>query len=242
MPTTLDQLLAQRSHRVTRGQQVSCFVFSFAVHAVLVAGLWFVPQLFAKPAEPFEYVSVMVVPPALLGLEEPPPPPPPKPPSPEPPDAVPEAVPEAAVVKPETKKPQRQPPPPPQAAPPPPAAVTPPPKRQGSPFGNPVGSKTSKAAVGVEDPTFTYGYYLDRVVALLSEKWIRPPVGSEVRQAVIYFRIRPDGTVFDVRLVESSTSERFDATALAAVEAASPLPPLPKSYKRDHLGINLIVK
>ena len=73
--------------------------------------------------------------------------------------------------------------------------MTPPPKRQGSPFGSPLGAQTSNARLGVEDPNFTYGYYLDRVVAVISGNWVRPPVGGDIREAVLYFRIQRDGAV-----------------------------------------------
>jgi TonB family protein len=96
--------------------------------------------------------------------------------------------------------------------------------------------------VGVEDPNFTYGYYLDRVVALISAKWKRPPVGSEVVEAKLYFRIRADGAVTDLQLTATSGAEVFDRDALAAVTAASPLPPLPRAYQREYLGIHLIVR
>jgi TonB family protein len=113
-------------------------------------------------------------------------------------------------------------------------------RRKGSIFGNPVGSSTAEATIGVEDPNFTYGYYLDRIVAVISENWTRPPVG--VVDAVLHFRILPDGTVVDLEIRRTSGDEGFDQAALRAVRASSPLPPLPKGYKKDFLGINLIVK
>ena len=113
-------------------------------------------------------------------------------------------------------------------------------RRRGSPFGNPVGASTAKATLGVEDPNFTYGYYLDRVVAIISEHWTRPPIG--VTDTILHFRILSDGTVIDLEIRRSSGDGSFDQAAKRAVEAAAPLPPLPKGYKRDYLGINLIVK
>lgn len=120
-----------------------------------------------------------------------------------------------------------------------PAAI---PKRQGSPFGNPLGASTQQATLGVEDPNFTYGYYLDRIVGVISANWTRPSVGPEIKQSVLYFRIQRDGTIVELRLAETSGSEIFDEAAMRAVQASSPLPPLPKSYAKDQLGIHLIVK
>ena len=116
------------------------------------------------------------------------------------------------------------------------------PKRQGSPFGNPLGASTQQATLGVEDPNFTYGYYLDRIVGVISAKWTRPVVGPEVKQSLLFFRIQRDGTIIELKLVETSGSKIFDDAALLAVQASSPLPPLPKSYGKDSLGIHLLVK
>ncbi|MEM8932278.1 MAG: energy transducer TonB, partial [Acidobacteriota bacterium] len=154
--------------------------------------------------------------------------------------------------------PEKKPPPPKPAPPPPPRPTPPPPKppppraepapaapaspfarRQGAPTGDPLGV-SKRPTIGVEDPNFTYGYYLDRVVALIRENWVRPQTGAT--DALVHFRVLRDGTITDVALRRTSGDAVFDRAALRAVEASSPLPPLPKGYQRDDLGINLIVK
>lgn len=215
---------------------------------------------------------MVVPPQALGTVDPPPPaetprettPPPPAPPPPEPEPEVAPPPPDRPVLVEQTPKPEPKPaetPPPP--SPPPPAAPppsTPPPpappqtrpapppppasplaRRRGNPFGNPLGSTSSASLQGVEDPNFTYGYYLDRVLAVIGQNWVRPAVGG-VEDALLYFRIRSDGTITDLRIKRGSGDETFDAAALRAVEASSPLPPLPKSYDKDSLGINLIVR
>ena len=244
MPQTLDRLLQLRLHRVTRSQRAGTVVFSVALHLLVVAAFVTLPELFAEPPQQINYVSVMVVPPAALGLDQPVPPPPAPvpPPSREPPPKKPERAPdpEVPVIKTEAPKPERN------ASTTPPVTRTPPagdpPKRQGSAQGNALGVSTSKATLGVEDPNFTYGYYLDRVVTILSGNWVRPEVGSEVENALFYFRIRRDGSITDLSLAQASGSDIFDQAARRAIEASSPLPPLPQGYKRDYLGITLIVK
>ena len=61
-------------------------------------------------------------------------------------------------------------------------------------------------------------------------------------EARFHFRIQRDGTITELRLTASSSSSEFDEAATRAVSASSPLPPLPKGYSEDELGINLIVK
>ncbi len=252
MPKNLDLLLAERLNRVSKAQQAGTTLISVVSHGALALGFLFIPKLFAEPPEQFTYVSMTVVTQAALGIDEPQPParpPEPEPPRPEPPKPEPEPEPEepaddVPVLRTEkaAEKPAASPPP---ASPFPAAAATAPsdpPKRRGSPFGSALGASTSKAALGVEDPDFTYGYYLNRVVTSISGNWMRPPVGSGISQAIFYFRIQRDGEITDLRLSESSTSERFDEAARRAIESSSPLPPLPQRYKRDYLGINLIVK
>ncbi len=247
MPTNVDQLLTQRAERAGRGGPLG-LISSTLFHVVLTVAVWFVPELFAKPPEQFEYVQVIVVPPQVLGLEQPPPPPPPRPvepppPEPEPPEPEPEPEPveeDVPVLVEKEKKPEKKPPPPPPKRAPPPPEPEPPPKRVGSPFGSSLGASTTQATLGVEDPNFTYGYYLDRVVAVISSNWVRPMMGN--LEARLHFRIQRDGTIIDLRVVVPSSSREFDDAALRAVSSSSPLPPLPKGYGEDDLGINLIVK
>ncbi len=247
MARSVEHFLEQRARRTSAGRSPACVVTSVAFHGAIAAAIWLVPDLFAKPPELVDYYEVIVVPPQVLGIEEPPPPPPPEPepPPPEPPPPEPEPAPETVpedvpvLVEEQKKKPEKKPPPEPKPQPPPPPAVEPPPKRVGSPFGNPLGS-TNQATLGVEDPNFTYGYYLDRVVAAISANWRRPPMGS--LEAKLHFRIQRDGTITRLRVVTSSGQEAYDAAALRAVEASSPLPPLPKGYTEDDLGIYLIVR
>lgn len=254
MPSTLDQILAFRRQRITGQQRARYAAFSVFTHLLVIAVTWFVPDLFAKPPEPFEAVSVFVVPPSALGVEEPPPPPPPRveppppeppppeppPPEPPPPEPPPPDVP--VLVEEQEQKPERKPEVKPKVQPPPPPPPAAPPKRKGSPFGKALGASSNKATIGVEDPNFTYGYYLNQVVGQISQNWSRPPVGSEIKQALFHFRIERNGTITDLRLVEPSKSDIFDRKAERAIEASSPLPPLPKSYKQSSLGINLIIK
>jgi len=259
MAQTLDHVLERRAHRVGRRQWLEALVVSAVLHGVLTAVGFFAPRWLAPPPETFEFVSVTVVPPKALGVTDPQPPPPPtrseKPPAPEPappppppkkePPKVEEKAPDPEVpVLPSKKKPPKTESPPAAPAPAQPAPAVPaaPPKREGSPFGNPFGSSSSNAVVGVEDPNFTYGYYLDRVLSAIDGNWSRPPVGSEIEEAYVYFKILKDGQITEVRLVRPSGSEIFDRAALRAVEVSSPLPPLPTSYPKDQLGIQLIVK
>jgi TonB family protein len=112
--------------------------------------------------------------------------------------------------------------------------------RRGAPTGSPLGTTAFGSRMGVDNPDFTYGYYLDRLLSLIDANWQRPALGSGIR-AIVSFRIERDGTLSDLRVAESSGYNSFDLAALRAVQNAAPFPPLPRAYNHDDLGVNLIV-
>lgn len=114
--------------------------------------------------------------------------------------------------------------------------------RRGGPRGNPLGTTAFGSEVGsLDNPDFTYGYYLDRLLSLIDAQWTRPSMGSGVK-AVIFFRIGRDGSMSDLQVEQSSGYNSFDLAALRAVQNAAPFPPLPRAYKHQDLGVHLIVR
>ena len=114
--------------------------------------------------------------------------------------------------------------------------------RRGGPRGDPLGTTAFGSEVGsLDNPDFTFGYYLDRMLSLIDAQWARPGMGSGVK-AVIFFRIHRDGSMSDLRVEQSSGYNSFDLAALRAVQNAAPFPPLPRAYKHQDLGVNLIVR
>ncbi|HEX5758408.1 MAG TPA: energy transducer TonB, partial [Thermoanaerobaculia bacterium] len=111
--------------------------------------------------------------------------------------------------------------------------------------GSPGGSRSGTTAFGSEivgvDPNFTYGYYLDRLLSLIEAQWQRPAVGDGV-EAMIAFTIERDGRVSELEVAKSSGMNAFDLAALRAVQNASPFPRLPASFRKESLGVNLIVR
>jgi TonB family protein len=180
------------------------------------------------------------------------------PPPPEPDDDVP-VLPREEPKKPEPKKPEpRKPEPratapksgeetrPPQRTPPTdaPPGVAPGESgdqlgRRGAATGTPLGTTAFGSRIGVDNPEFTYGYYLDRLLSLIDAQWQRPNMGEV--QAIVHFSIARDGSISDLRVAESSGYNSFDYAALRAVQNAAPFPPLPRGYRGDSLGVNLIV-
>jgi len=114
--------------------------------------------------------------------------------------------------------------------------------RRGGPQGNPLGTTAFGSEVGgLDNPDFTYAYYLDRLLSLIDAQWARPSMGSGVK-ATIFFRIGRDGKMTDLQVEQSSGYNSFDLAALRAVQNAAPFPPLPRAYKHEDLGVHLIVR
>lgn len=227
---------------------------SLGLHMVVLLAALLGPAVAARSSKPIEYVSVEIVPARALGVPRPAQTERPRPPAPpreekkeEPKPAETKTQEPQAPVLPAKEEKKKSPAKPPSGreekeaqAPSPPAAE--PVVRQGSPQGSPLGTSAFGAEVaGLGDPDFTYGYYVDQMLALIESNWVRPPLGGEVK-AVLHFRIHKEGRVTDLRIVESSGYSSFDLAALRAVQYSSPLPPLPRTYRHDSLGVTLIVR
>ena len=250
MRVAVDAVLAQRSRLVAAGSRAR-LGGSLLVHLLIVGACAVAPLLAAQgAAEVPEFVPVYVVPARALGIREPTPAPsPPQPtaaePEPEEPQPVapeaekePEPAPEPAVASPEARQ-RKKPAQPPAASRPSRGDLG---RRQGSPTGSSTGTSPFGAdSVSFADQNFTYGYYIDQMLAMIQSQWNRPALGADV-EAAVFFRIRRDGSVTDLRIVESSGFNIFDLAGLRAVRQASPLPRLPVSYPRSALAVKLILR
>ena len=86
--------------------------------------------------------------------------------------------------------------------------------------------------IGVDLGALGHAWYRDSVAAALRRHWVRPVL--ETRDAIevtVTFEILRDGTVRNVRLGAASGVPSLDRSAQRAVVDASPLPPLPTSWR-----------
>jgi len=245
----VDQVLVVRTrHHSGRG-----LALGLAAATLLHAGAFIAFALAPGGSHPppLEYVAVKVVPLAALGepdaplrpTRRPPEPRPETEPAPPEPEPAAEPKPPADETRPEPTGPVM--PVPGAETPTPRAPATPEPgggPRAGTPEGSPEGSSPFGATrlEGI-DPDFTYDYYLDRMLALIHGGWQRPHTEGEVR-AVLRFTVRKSGEIADLEMAEESGFSTFDLAALRAVQNASPLPPLPASYRKGELRVTLIVR
>lgn len=90
---------------------------------------------------------------------------------------------------------------------------------------------------------FPYTYYLNIITDRVSSNWfsslIDPGVSGSF-QTIVYFRIERNGQITDVKIEQSSGVTPLDLSAVRAVRASAPFPPLPREYGETYLGIHLI--
>jgi len=211
---------------------VRCMAVAVTVHALLALAAWAIPRLTRQERTPIEYVAVQIVPAARLGVEKPRPAPPAPPMKTEP------AKPPEPVPPPDTPS---LPTPAKPAPRPTPVATPAAPEVQGSERGSASALALGAAIAGLDNPDFVYGYYVDQMLAMMQRNWVRPLVGSGV-EATVHYRIQRDGRIVDVRIAASSGINSFDLAALRAVQASTPLPPLPRAFRESSLGVNLIFR
>lgn len=96
--------------------------------------------------------------------------------------------------------------------------------------------------LGVEGPISPYAYYLMSVRDKVASNW-NPPAGvasgGNELAAMVNFRIDRTGKIVASYVEEPSGAGVFDQAGLRAIVQSDPLPPLPRDYAGDWLGIHL---
>ncbi|MBM3284639.1 MAG: TonB C-terminal domain-containing protein [Candidatus Aminicenantes bacterium] len=90
---------------------------------------------------------------------------------------------------------------------------------------------------------FPYTYYLNIITERVSANWFTSLVDPGLAgsyQTIIYFRIQKNGQVTNLEVEQSSGLTPLDLSALRAVRASAPFPPLPRDYEEAYLAIHLI--
>ena len=94
-------------------------------------------------------------------------------------------------------------------------------------------------SIEVEGQRFPFSYYLAAIERKVSQNWFSGvSAGGEGLTCLVFFRLRRDGRVEDVRVEQSSGNTYFDRSAIRAVRSAAPFPPLPRAFTDNYLGIH----
>jgi TonB family protein len=146
---------------------------------------------------------------------------------------------------------------------PPPAGAKP---QAGSPTGSPQGTAAQGFGTGLRIGTgdgtgggggfgpggpgfggglgnFPYTYYLNIITEKVSANWftalVDPGVSGQF-QTVVYFRIQRDGQIAELKVEQPSGVTALDLSAMRAIRASAPFPPLPRDYEDNYLVIHLM--
>ncbi|NIO00846.1 MAG: TonB family protein [Candidatus Latescibacteria bacterium] len=96
---------------------------------------------------------------------------------------------------------------------------------------------TGDVALDADD--FPFAYYIATMKRKIASYWHVPGAsGKTSLYCRVYFRVSKDGAITTPDIEESSGSFLFDQAALRAVVQASPLPPLPREFRDDYLGVH----
>jgi len=101
-----------------------------------------------------------------------------------------------------------------------------------------VNSNFGTSLSAFDSADFNYSYYVTQMLASIGANWFKP-TDQTVTPPVVFFRIRRDGSISDVRIERSSNIPYVDRAAQRAVMASSPLPPLPADFHESSLGVHL---
>jgi TonB family protein len=91
------------------------------------------------------------------------------------------------------------------------------------------------------DSDFPFTYYLIAVRNKIALRWSPPrgvSAGGAALRVTLHFRILRGGTVTDLEVEQASGVDFYDQSAVRAVQAAMPLPPLPEEFPDEYLGVH----
>ncbi len=79
-------------------------------------------------------------------------------------------------------------------------------------------------------------YYRRIVRAKIAAAWNRPPLS---RPLVVHFTVERDGRISELKVVKSSGDSWDDDEAIHIIRSAQPYPPLPETYSRALIRLEL---
>lgn len=101
---------------------------------------------------------------------------------------------------------------------------------------------TTLSGATVDNANFNYPYWFTQAFYKISGSFRNPVNYDGTLQCIIHFEVMQSGRVYNLKVLESSGIPQYDQACLAAVERSIPLPPLPKEFLAEVIGINLPFK
>lgn len=109
-------------------------------------------------------------------------------------------------------------------------------------YDNPTGGlATPTGSLSFDTKGFDWGPYSRRIYWIIWSNWhdrMPPAVYAGLKgQVTVHFVIHKDGRITDIEVLSSSGIPAYDSAATLALEASSPLPPLPESFPKESDGV-----
>lgn len=105
--------------------------------------------------------------------------------------------------------------------------------------GEALGPGSKFGSVAIDNADFNYPYYFIQAFDKIQQNWSNPVAANQPLSCLIHFQIIRSGTVLDPSIEKSSGVSAYDRACLRAVQASSPLLPLPVDFRDDIIGIHL---
>ncbi len=86
---------------------------------------------------------------------------------------------------------------------------------------------------------FPFPYYPPLITKRVSNFWVKSYARTEELFTTVFFKIYRDGSIGDLKVVESSKNTILDRSAIRAITLAAPFAPLPQAYAYNYLEIQL---
>jgi protein TonB len=244
----IDHVLAERQ-ALDRGLPQG-FALSAVVHGVVLVAAVAVTLLAPKPPALEVAPGFVVALPRGGGGQPVRAEPAPAPPQPEPPAPTAAPEPPPKVIKPPKEEPRRGLPDPDVKPRPEKGRPTPPPARAqgGEPGGRGTASGTPGLEFGPPGPGVPGGtdgaadFYLAGVQRKIWMVWTQQLKSGFSRPIGVSFTILADGSVVDVRVLQSSGASLLDLAAQRAILSAAPFSPLPRDYGTNRYTIQALFK
>lgn len=109
-------------------------------------------------------------------------------------------------------------------------------------YDNPAGGLSGPlGGLSFDTPGFDWGPYARKIYWVIWTNWTQgwPPAAWAGLKGIVTvrFRIWRDGRITDITIIDPSGTPAFDTCATLALEASSPLPPLPDDFPGESEGI-----
>ena len=89
---------------------------------------------------------------------------------------------------------------------------------------------------------YRFGGYRDLIEQRVAQKWHTEDVDARIQtapKAIVTFEIQSNGSIGNVRILQSSGNRALDYSAQRAIYEAAPFPPLPQGYERSSANIEI---